>query len=255
MCDHRLGRRGRTGRRRSGCGRSGRSSSTRRPPAAGGRGGRGSWSRTGRARTARPRRASIGDGASMPSRKRARTMPSWIWFAVPSANTSTTAMVKSVSSALVAAYSTAVIGPVSSRSSVSGGVVYVSTSSRRSSSRRSPSASAELPAVAADGLGDRVGGVVVVQVGRLVSGRRLHREHAAGAQVVGGRDGRARRPRVELLPAVAEREDLDRRHRRRIRGLRARSGRRRPGTRPSGGRPWAARGTQTAWSVCSPLPS
>ena len=77
----------------------------------------------------------------MPLRKRARTMPSWIWFAVPSSNTSTTATVKSVSTALVAAYSTAVIGPVSSRSSASGGVAYDTTSGRCSISRRSPSAS------------------------------------------------------------------------------------------------------------------
>ena len=66
----------------------------------------------------------------MPLRYRARTMPSWIGFTVPSANTSHSATVKSVSAALVAACSVAVTGPVSSSVASSGSDTYETMSSR-----------------------------------------------------------------------------------------------------------------------------
>ena len=194
--------RGRRRRPCSGCGRSGRSSSRRRRPAGGGRGAAGSWSRRGRSRTATTSPGSTSDGVPMPLRNRARTMPSWIWFAVPSSNTSTRATVKSVSTALVAAYSTAVIGPVSSRSSASGGVAYDTTSAAVSIPRRSPSASHSSQQLPPDRLRDRDRRVVVVGV-RLLVGRRwlggepppARRWSAVGVAAGGGHDGRA-------LPAV-----------------------------------------------------
>ena len=138
-------------------------------------------------------------------------MPSWIGFTVPSANTSHSATVKSVSAALVAACSVAVTGPVSSRPPRAARTRSEAMSSRPSRRRRSPSATHSAQQLRPTVSSTRVGRVVPERVGRLVGGRRRRtsaRHRRAGRPAVGtiAGGGHAASCRQSLRPM---REHLD----------------------------------------------